>query len=125
MEASVRLVRRCLRGSAGLTSGLISSFGRLGTSRNGGLPPQHRQARSPRLERSEGVAGWPSNPITGNCFCRHLSPPRLRGLTRARGARRYPTFRYAPLSSGLDLVRKCLGQHEIATPAQRYRRHRN
>jgi len=25
------------------------------------------------------------------------------------------TFRYAPLSSGLDLVRECLGQHEIAT----------
>src|SRR3974390_944166 len=25
------------------------------------------------------------------------------------------TFRYAPLSSGLNLVRKCLGQHEIAT----------
>src|ERR1700756_1451282 len=25
------------------------------------------------------------------------------------------TFRYAPLSSGLQLVRKCLGQHEIAT----------
>src|SRR6516164_7151736 len=25
------------------------------------------------------------------------------------------TFRYAPLSSGHDLVRKCLGQHEIAT----------
>jgi hypothetical protein len=25
------------------------------------------------------------------------------------------TFRYAPLSSGLDLVRKSLGQHEIAT----------
>src|ERR1700746_1720098 len=25
------------------------------------------------------------------------------------------TFRYAPLSSGLDLVRKCLGQHEVAT----------
>ena len=25
------------------------------------------------------------------------------------------TFRYAPLSSGLDLVRKCLGQREIAT----------
>jgi ERF superfamily len=24
-------------------------------------------------------------------------------------------FRYAPLSAGLDLVRKCLGQHEIAT----------
>jgi ERF superfamily len=25
------------------------------------------------------------------------------------------TFRYAPLSSGLDILRKCLGQHEIAT----------
>src|SRR3974390_1973425 len=25
------------------------------------------------------------------------------------------TFRYAPLSSGLDLVRKCLGQHETGT----------
>ena len=25
------------------------------------------------------------------------------------------TFRYAPLSTGLDMVRKCLGQHEIAT----------
>ncbi len=25
------------------------------------------------------------------------------------------TFRYAPLSVGLDIVRKCLGQHEIAT----------
>src|SRR6059058_1157308 len=25
------------------------------------------------------------------------------------------TFRYASLASGLDLIRKCLGQHEIAT----------
>ena len=25
------------------------------------------------------------------------------------------TFRYASLSTGLDMVRKCLGQHEIAT----------
>jgi hypothetical protein len=25
------------------------------------------------------------------------------------------TFRYAPLASGLDIVRKTLGQHEIAT----------
>ena len=25
------------------------------------------------------------------------------------------TFRYAPLSSGLEIVRKVLGQHEIAT----------
>jgi hypothetical protein len=28
-------------------------------------------------------------------------------------------FRYAPLSSGLDIVRKTLGQHEIATLALR------
>ena len=27
----------------------------------------------------------------------------------------YKTFRYAPLSSGLDIVRKSLGRHEIAT----------
>src|SRR5216117_4385432 len=31
---------------------------------------------------------------------------------KGEGAR---TFRYAPLSSGLDIVRKTLGQHEIAT----------
>ena len=30
-------------------------------------------------------------------------------------ARAEQTFRYAPLSSGLDIVRKTLGQHEIAT----------
>jgi hypothetical protein len=29
------------------------------------------------------------------------------------------TFRYAPLSTGLELVRKCLGQHEIANPEGR------
>ena len=31
------------------------------------------------------------------------------------GARRTRTFRYAPLSTGLEIVRKTLGQHEIAT----------
>jgi ERF superfamily len=35
---------------------------------------------------------------------------------REEGARgREQTFRYAPLSSGLESVRKVLGQHEIAT----------
>ena len=35
---------------------------------------------------------------------------------REEGARgREQTFRYAPLSSGLEIVRKVLGQHEIAT----------
>jgi hypothetical protein len=35
------------------------------------------------------------------------------GVDRRGGAEQ--TFRYAPLSSGLDIVRKILGQHEIAT----------
>src|SRR3984957_3258116 len=35
---------------------------------------------------------------------------------REEGARgREQTFRYAPLSNGLEIVRKALGQHEIAT----------
>src|SRR5262249_56071416 len=32
-----------------------------------------------------------------------------------RPGERKRSFRYAPLSSGLDIVRKTLGQHEIAT----------
>ena len=46
-------------------------------------------------------------------------PTRKRSLTATivspfprEGSR---TFRYAPFSSGFDLVRKCFGQHEIAT----------
>jgi hypothetical protein len=35
--------------------------------------------------------------------------------TAAPGGGGERTFRYAPLSSGLDIVRKTLGQHEIAT----------
>jgi len=42
-----------------------------------------------------------------------------KSLTATIGSDRYDepgrTFRYAPLSSGLDIVRKALGQHEIAT----------
>jgi hypothetical protein len=42
-----------------------------------------------------------------------------KSLTATVGTVRYDepgrTFRYAPLSSGLDIVRKALGQHEIAT----------
>src|SRR5437764_3708560 len=36
----------------------------------------------------------------------------IRGARPGEGER---TFRYAPLASGLDIVRKTLGQHEIAT----------
>jgi ERF superfamily len=42
-----------------------------------------------------------------------------KSLTATVGTDRYGEpgrpFRYAPLSSGLDIVRKALGQHEIAT----------
>jgi hypothetical protein len=36
-------------------------------------------------------------------------------IRSGRTGERERTFRYAPLSSGLDIVRKTLGQHEIAT----------
>jgi ERF superfamily len=36
-------------------------------------------------------------------------------IRSGRPGERERTFRYAPLSSGLDIVRKTLGQHEIAT----------
>jgi hypothetical protein len=36
----------------------------------------------------------------------------VRSIQPGEGER---SFRYAPLSSGLDIVRKTLGQHEIAT----------
>jgi hypothetical protein len=36
-------------------------------------------------------------------------------ISTARAGEPERTFRYAPLSSGLDIVRKTLGQHEIAT----------
>src|SRR5262249_38234859 len=36
-------------------------------------------------------------------------------IRTAASGERERTFRYAPLSSGLDIVRKTLGQHEIAT----------
>ncbi len=36
----------------------------------------------------------------------------IRGM---RPGERERTFRYAPLASGLDIVRKTLGKHEIAT----------
>ena len=41
----------------------------------------------------------------------------LPSVQMAQPARPKASFRYAPLSSGLDIVRKTLGQHEIATDA--------
>jgi hypothetical protein len=40
----------------------------------------------------------------------------LVGTIRSPSDRQHDrTFRYAPLSSGLDIIRKTLGKHEIAT----------
>ena len=39
----------------------------------------------------------------------------LIGTIRSEGSGADRAFRYAPLSSGLDIVRKTLSQHEIAT----------
>src|SRR5215813_11633444 len=39
----------------------------------------------------------------------------LVGTIRSEGSGADRAFRYAPLSSGLDIVRKTLSQHEIAT----------
>jgi len=36
-------------------------------------------------------------------------------IQSGQGSRAERSFRYAPLSSGLDIVRKTLSQHEIAT----------
>src|SRR5262245_50992954 len=46
-----------------------------------------------------------------------VNPEKSLTATIAAGSpgERERTFRYAPLSSGLDIVRKTLGQHEIAT----------
>ena len=46
-----------------------------------------------------------------------VNPEKSLVATIASGPRGSPeqSFRYAPLSSGLDIVRKTLGQHEIAT----------
>jgi hypothetical protein len=50
---------------------------------------------------------------TREAYLQHGMPKRsLRASSRSREADR--TFRYAPLSSGLDIVRKTLGRHEVA-----------
>src|SRR3984893_15793030 len=44
-----------------------------------------------------------------------VNPEKSLTATIRRPGERERSFRYAPLSSGLDIVRKTLGQHEIAT----------
>ena len=58
-------------------------------------------AALPQLRQGSGRAGQPGKVVDGH------HPDGRPG----EGER---SFRYAPLSSGLDIVRKTLGQHEIA-----------
>jgi hypothetical protein len=51
---------------------------------------QLRADRLPGTDRSPALIGWPANGSSGQ------------------------SYRYAPLSAGLDIVRKTLGKHEIA-----------
>ena len=53
---------------------------------------------------------WP-RPRANSAIRKSPSPPPSVRRSPAEGDR---TFRYASLASGLDIVRKCLGQHEIA-----------
>src|SRR5262245_19216917 len=54
------------------------------------------------LAKAQAVLISPEKPLTAT-------------IRTGRPGERKRSFRYAPLSSGLDIVRKTLGQHEIAT----------
>ena len=89
-------------------------------------PGQALEIRSHQF-RPPQRGGQPcSGPVVRSAAWRRLSPKRKANSSIRRnrwwrqsermgpgGAEQ--TFRYAPLSSGLDIVRKTLGQHEIAT----------
>src|ERR1700730_12433029 len=62
---------------------------------------------------SETVAAlaWALAKATAELF----NPEKSLTATIRRPGERERSFRYAPLASGLDIVRKTLGQHEIAT----------
>src|SRR2546421_12747865 len=71
--------------------------------------------RRPMPRSSEPVAALAS--ALANAQAELINPEKsLTAKTRSsRPGEGERSFRYAPLSSGLDIVRKTLGQHEIAT----------
>src|SRR3989440_11845087 len=86
------------QGRSALTSSL---------SRAGWRAPMHRSSESigaiaAALAKAQAELTNPEKSMTAT-----IAVPGPRGAERR--------FRYAPLSSGLDIVRKSLGQHEIAT----------
>src|SRR5215470_6711015 len=73
------------------------------------------RARRPMRRSSESVAALAS--ALAKAQAELVNPEKsltatIRSMRPGEGER---SFRYAPLSSGLDIVRKTLGQHEIAT----------
>src|SRR6266436_30492 len=71
-------------------------------------PPMHRSSESvaalaSALAKAQAELVNPEKSLTATIRCGRFG----------EGGKR--TFRYAPLSSGLDIVRRTLGQHEIAT----------
>src|SRR5262245_16055369 len=71
--------------------------------------------RQPMPRSSETVAALAS--ALAKAQAELINPERSLTATirSGRPGERERSFRYAPLSSGLDIVRKTLGQHEIAT----------
>src|SRR6516165_5996111 len=77
------------------------------------LISRRRRATMPRSSESIGTIAAALAKAQGQLVNPEKS---LLAIIRSEGPRGVErTFRYAPLSSGLDIVRKTLSQHEIAT----------
>src|SRR5258705_7480468 len=72
-----------------------------------GRPPMHRS--------SESVAALASALAKAKAELINPEKSLTATIRSGRAGEGERSFRYAPLSSGLDIVRKTLGQHEIAT----------
>src|SRR2546426_11678158 len=66
-------------------------------------------------QSSETVAARPSPVTRAKAELNNPERPPPATIRTGRPGDGERSFRYAPLSSGLDIVRKTLGQHEIAT----------
>src|SRR5256885_6265133 len=73
------------------------------------------RARRPMPRSSETVAALASALAKAQAELVNPEKSLTATIRNGRPGERERSFRYAPLSSGLDIVRKTLGQHEIAT----------
>src|SRR5215472_1965080 len=71
--------------------------------------------RPPMPRSSESVAALASALAKAQAELVNPEKSLTATIRTGRPGERERSFRYAPLSSGLDIVRKTLGQHEIAT----------